>query len=424
MAVPAVGANSTIIIHPETTWGVTPTEVMSVKVPAVSYGMKGTQALIDNPQLSSDPNFRDPALGKNDSAGSWSVVLDPLLAPQVFKMFTGQLATTYAVASGTHTSKLAAGALPSYTIQRTSDFATDEYQFAKGVVAESFKISAAVEGFLQAELGLVGGPITHSTTPLLSVTPTTKTITAATNATPVVVTSAGHGLSNDTWVLVTGVLGATGANGLWQVKSAATDTFALGTASVAGGDYTSGGTIHISPIDLTAGVNPFESGQLNTSGSGVVTITSAEGGSTAQTIDSLMEWSMEINNNLYKDGYTIGSMDRRFLTRGKSKVSGSMKFFYDKEQLGAASTDDIYAIVTNRATKQPCVIVLKWYIDANTYFELTLPRVFLERTDPSLDDEGPETLSVNYTSTYSTTGALNSSVKFVIKNSYPGGAYV
>lgn len=78
----------------------------------------------------------------------------------------------------------------------------------------------------------------------------TGTITNATNATPIVVTSTGHGLSNGNCVTIKDVGGNTAANGTFIVGNVAANTFELyttatgtGGAGVAGsGAYTSGGT--------------------------------------------------------------------------------------------------------------------------------------------------------------------------------------
>ncbi|MCP3882363.1 MAG: hypothetical protein GY701_28810 [Sulfitobacter sp.] len=76
------------------------------------------------------------------------------------------------------------------------------------------------------------------------------TITGATNATPIVVTAAKHGLANGDMVRIEGVVGNTAANsetsGLFIVANVAADTFELTThaagANVAGnGAYVSGG---------------------------------------------------------------------------------------------------------------------------------------------------------------------------------------
>jgi hypothetical protein len=95
------------------------------------------------------------------------------------------------------------------------------------------------------------------------VTLTNLTITGATQTNPVVVTSVGHGLSNDDRVIITGVLGMTELNNReFKVANVAADTFELKTA--AGTDvngtgftaYSSGGIANeiyelVSPYDHT-----------------------------------------------------------------------------------------------------------------------------------------------------------------------------
>lgn len=71
-------------------------------------------------------------------------------------------------------------------------------------------------------------------------------ITGATNATPIVVSSASHGLANGERVVIAGVAGNTAANGVFLVANVAAGTFELTDpitgADVAGnGTYTSGG---------------------------------------------------------------------------------------------------------------------------------------------------------------------------------------
>jgi hypothetical protein len=69
-----------------------------------------------------------------------------------------------------------------------------------------------------------------------------KLITAASNATPIVITSNSHGFSNGQLVVVTGVGGNTNANGVWVIANVATNTFEL-QGSVGNGAYTSGGYV-------------------------------------------------------------------------------------------------------------------------------------------------------------------------------------
>lgn len=73
-----------------------------------------------------------------------------------------------------------------------------------------------------------------------------KPITAATNATPIVVTAAAHGFASGDYVTISGVLGNLAANGYFRIANVTTNTFELTNpltlANVAGsGAYTSGG---------------------------------------------------------------------------------------------------------------------------------------------------------------------------------------
>lgn len=69
----------------------------------------------------------------------------------------------------------------------------------------------------------------------------TGSVTGATNASPVVITSAGHGLSVGQSVTVSGVGGNTGANGTFAVSAVTSTTFTL-SGSTGTGNYTTGGT--------------------------------------------------------------------------------------------------------------------------------------------------------------------------------------
>lgn len=79
------------------------------------------------------------------------------------------------------------------------------------------------------------------------------TITAATNASPIVVTSAGHGLANGDQIYVNAVEGNRAANGLFEVANVTADTFEL-VGSTGSGSYLTGGKWY-SPVDGAAGVN-------------------------------------------------------------------------------------------------------------------------------------------------------------------------
>jgi hypothetical protein len=69
------------------------------------------------------------------------------------------------------------------------------------------------------------------------------TVTGATNATPIVITtSATHGLATDNIVTITGVLGNTAANGTFTITVVSGTTFSL-NSSVGNGAYTSAGAV-------------------------------------------------------------------------------------------------------------------------------------------------------------------------------------
>lgn len=66
-------------------------------------------------------------------------------------------------------------------------------------------------------------------------------VTAATNASPIVITQTGHGKANGAVVRISGVLGNTAANGVWVIGNATANTYEL-VGSTGNAAYTSGGT--------------------------------------------------------------------------------------------------------------------------------------------------------------------------------------
>lgn len=73
-----------------------------------------------------------------------------------------------------------------------------------------------------------------------------KAVTAASNATPIVVTATAHGFANGDIVIIGAVGGNLAANGVWKIANQATNTFELtdpitGTNAVGSAAYTSGG---------------------------------------------------------------------------------------------------------------------------------------------------------------------------------------
>jgi hypothetical protein len=73
-----------------------------------------------------------------------------------------------------------------------------------------------------------------------------KTVTAASNATPIVITAAAHGYSDQDEVVIAGVTGNTAANGRWKLTVVDANNFRLlnfdASNSTGNGAYVSGGT--------------------------------------------------------------------------------------------------------------------------------------------------------------------------------------
>lgn len=88
-----------------------------------------------------------------------------------------------------------------------------------------------------------------------------KSITGATNATPIVITATAHGFNNGDVVTIFGVGGNANANGLFKIANKATNTFELTNiytgANIAGsGSYTSGGrVINLTTIDFATQID-------------------------------------------------------------------------------------------------------------------------------------------------------------------------
>jgi len=93
-----------------------------------------------------------------------------------------------------------------------------------------------------------------------AITEAAKTITGATNASPIVITSAAHGYADGDRVLVDSVGGNTAANGSWTVANKADNTFEL-AGSTGNGDYTSGGKV-TRWEQLSVGETPSEAGVI------------------------------------------------------------------------------------------------------------------------------------------------------------------
>ncbi len=124
------------------------------------------------------------------------------------------------------------------TVLATRDPRTLQTTFGYGPMPEAAAMAIAAGGSVLAMKATsnAAGAVNTLTSPL--------TVSAATNASPVVLTTGTHGLTTGAVVVVTGVGGTTGANGTWVVIVLSATTFSL-TGSTGGGVYTSGGSVAI-----------------------------------------------------------------------------------------------------------------------------------------------------------------------------------
>lgn len=114
------------------------------------------------------------------------------------------------------------------------------------------------------------------------ITTTSNKITNATNASPIVVTSNSHGLSNGDTVTISGVVGNTGADGTFTVTNSTANTFELYN-STGTGAYASGGSwlryVKVAEITgtitLAAGTTSY---LAQYSGSATIAVIGPEGG--------------------------------------------------------------------------------------------------------------------------------------------------
>ena len=171
---------------------------------------------------------------------------------------------------------------------------------------------------------------------------TTNGVGAATNASPIVITSNSHGLSNGDTVFIEKVGGNTAANGIWTVAGVTTNTFQL-SGSTGNGAYTSGGTISKSGKTATIGGKWYGTGNVGASAANALQVEAT--GHTAQRT---------INNDSSARAGAFALVGAAVTT---TVISATVKFStpdtsgnYEKNRLG----------------------LLARYVDASNYLSLTL----------------------------------------------------
>lgn len=157
-----------------------------------------------------------------------------------------------------------------------------------------------------------------------------KAVTAASNATPIVVTCTAHGYANGDIVVIGGVGGNTAANNIWKIKNQATNTFELAdmndgvTNSVGNGVYTSGGyAVCLGPSASGDNWDDFDACLVGTAQTlGSVTVTNGTHDAADPTFTAVSGASVEAWLE-YKDTGTASTSRAVFFNDGKHKVTAA-----------------------------------------------------------------------------------------------------
>jgi len=169
------------------------------------------------------------------------------------------------------------------------------------------------EGFLDGSIDWDTNTIKAALLDLNTADTGVKTITAATNATPIVVTATSHGFTNGDFVAIGGVLGNLAANGVWKIANQATNTFELtdpvtGSNVVGSAAYTSGGyAVNLGPSASGDNWDDFDACLVGTAVTlGTTTATAGVAGAANSTFTTVSGATAEAIG-IYKDTGTAST---------------------------------------------------------------------------------------------------------------------
>jgi hypothetical protein len=146
-------------------------------------------------------------------------------------------------------------------------------------------------------------------------------VSAATNASPIAVTTATHGLTTGDTVYISGVTGNTAANGQWQVTVTGGTTFTL-DGSTGNGTYGTGGTAYRLTSALTERVPTYIEGWETR------LLVDTFGGTAGTTLiaGTLVSWNIEINFNLGRKYLANNTLALNALTLGDIETAAKLVF--------------------------------------------------------------------------------------------------
>ena len=132
----------------------------------------------------------------------------------------------------------------------------------------------------------------------------TKSITGATNASPIAITCTAHGYSTGDTVVITGVGGNTNANGTWEITVTGTNTFTL-DGSAGNANFTSGGTARLrnnTRVMLTTAVTQ----NIASTGAGRAAWTATAGGNITTSLSTTTKEHVNSDSIAIAAGFTTG----------------------------------------------------------------------------------------------------------------------
>ncbi len=179
------------------------------------------------------------------SSASASFPNDGSLIDQYLSIFTGTSYLVYIVTQWVSSTSLILAQIPSGSSVLTQS--TDRQYYIGGRWKSMTSGASAIRTQPGDTIRIMGSPAPTSlgqngvwTSQALQAT---KTVTGATNATPISITCTAHGYSTGDTVVVTGVVGNTAANGTWEITVTGTNTFTLDGST--GNGTGSGGTARL-----------------------------------------------------------------------------------------------------------------------------------------------------------------------------------
>ncbi len=187
----------------------------------------------------------------------------------------------------------------------------------------------------------------------------------------------------------------------WSIPFAV-DNFLQMSFDLMGKDVAVGSaTYGAAGVDWTTG-SPLENLQL---ASADVKI----GGS---AVGYVVSGQIDIDTGLFGDDYRVGGGGTRgSLVPGRHKVTGNLKLALDNVA--------VLTLITGGAASS---LDLKWTAGTNRTLQLLVPRIMIQKTQPTLQGDGPIMVDCQFRGSYD--GTALSSIVFTVTNGTAGTVYV